>query len=274
MIGRIFLPGIDMYTINQNDLKFKIFGAGYDQTLNDSGEGDKPSLWYGANGNSYSFKTRPHAKIPLEYSDTVSGQYWGVNVTNNIYECHTVIRLKDKYLGFDNGKGISIRRSVNEQGYMSYYIDEDWTKQEPLDGISIKTLISMGLLEAQNGSSVTLYKKEPLSDTYLTITLNYYTAGYISGLSGVYDGVVIDVVGASFSFKEPNMNPYGYTASVNALDMGICDLTLYDGSEGLGIITPGCSYVNNVYNELMSSIDRTWSNSKFFNKKSVWFEND
>lgn len=216
--------------------KFVIFGSGYDDTRNDSGDGELPrGVWYDALGNQYQLMTTP-ATIPME-----AGQNWytgealtrpnasiianndgysatnGINVYNNEFGASYYNLLKSMdYLLFDTAENSNIFTPYNLQGF------------------SVKNLMDLGLLNPSTASSVILYKGAPLSDTYVIVNVASINPDYVSPANPPYDQTIVNTFGVSFTMYKNGLYLYTYTANIQDLDVGFCELTKFDGTKGLG----------------------------------------
>lgn len=222
------------YTIE--DSKFVIFGNGYDGTRNNSGTGEKGSMFYDTDGNGYAFQLMP-VKIPASPNTTGnSGNYrggvgytWEWNADSDGYKYSNAMLVD--YPDY----GASICQDLRESGKLAWDIYENniWFTPPKLNGFSVRNLIELGIMSDAVGSC-RLYKNAPLSNTYIETTILERKPDYLKDAVGVYEDVNLTGYNARFNLVVEGVNHSG-GLSLNEFDFSLCELTKYDGTKGIGM---------------------------------------
>ena len=170
--------------------------------------------------------------------------------------------------GKANYQWITARDANNFEPYMT---NDDWLTPLHLPTFSVGSLMDLGLLRSDASSSVTMYKNQPLSDTYITVTVGSLSQNYLASNgkhSGVYADKDVSVFGATFDFYENGTRIYTITLAISDLDMGIGEVTKYDGTKGLGIVL---KYINTRSNVSWVKVHhRAYTYNQIFNKLDVY----
>ena len=253
--------------IGTNKSSFVIYGSGYDVTSPNSGEGEVPTgVWFDKDGSEYEFAMLK-ASMPLAPGQVVKN---GDNAESGTWSDGTA--STELWNVFVNDYGKSNYQWItdhNANNFESYMTDNNWLEPLHLPTFSVGSLMDLGLLKSDAPSSVTMYKNQPLSNTYITITVGTLVQNYLASYgkhSGVYADKDVSIFGATFDFYENGTRIYTNTLAISDLDMGLGEVTKHDGTKGLGIVVKyiytisGISWVKvyhraYVFNQIFNKLD-------------------
>ena len=223
-------------TIGSGKIKFTIYGHGHERTRCDSGEGEKGSMFYDADGNGYVFQLMP-VKIPASPNTSGnSGNYrsgvgytWGWNANSDGY------RFDNEMLVDYPDYGASICQDLRESGKLAWDIYENniWFTPPKLNGFSVRNLIERGIMSDAVGSC-RLYKDAPLSNTYIETTIYERRPDFLKDATGVYEDVDLTGYHVRFDLVVEGVYHSG-GLGLNEFDCALCLLEKYDGTKGIGI---------------------------------------
>lgn len=213
-------------SLSVDNLNFTVFGREV-----------KAGDWYDAQGNIYSF-TLPKAKMGIapgtqKYSGS---SFYASDARANSFSDR--VEMVSNWRTYDSTYGAANYQWLknNDCLLMDNAENSNYLTPKGMGGLSVLSLMDLGLLSDSVPSSVTLYKERPLSDTYVTVSVSILVPDALSPANAPYDETKVPVHGANFKIFKHGRQLVDWTYTVGNIDTGFCELTKYDNTTGLGLI--------------------------------------